>query len=319
MKITGGVMFKPIYFFHGENEFEMNKKIHAISKKHNLTKRTIPEGTGFPEVIMNLNTPSLFEGEILYVVKEDGILRDDEGLEVLKNYINNPSPFACLVLAFPKKVDMRKKIPKYLKKEGYETIFSLMKPRELEKWIKEYFWENGYDITEDTRYFLIEALGNDQILLESEIEKICLYGPEEKTLTINSVKNVITYSIKGNIFQMLDGLMEKNGSKMIQSLDALYKLKEPEVKIIFMVIREFRLLLLAKWLVERKATKDDLVKTLKVHPFVGGRLMMRTKQFSYSVIKNYLNRLYELEEKIKNGKGDSKILLTSTLMAFCNY
>ena len=179
--------------------------------------------------------------------------------------------------------------------------------------------ERGYDITEDTRYFLIEALGDDQILLESEMEKICLYEPEEKTLTINSVKDIITYSIKGNIFQMLDGLMEKNGSKMIQSLDALYKLKEPEVKIVFMVIREFRLLLLAKWLVERKATKDDLVKTLKVHPFVGGRLMMRVKQFSYPVIKNYLNRLYELEEKIKTGKGDSKILLISTLMAFCNH
>ena len=97
-------MFKPIYFFHGENEFEMNKKIHGISEKHNLTERIIPEGTGFPEIIMNLNTPSLFEGEILYIVRDDGILRDDEGLDVLKNYINNPSPFACLILAFPKKV-----------------------------------------------------------------------------------------------------------------------------------------------------------------------------------------------------------------------
>ena len=312
-------MFKPIYFFHGENEFRMNKKIEAISEQHHLTVRTLSEGMGFPEVIMNLNTPSLFEGEILYVVRDDTILKDDEGLDVLKNYINNPSPFACLILAFPKKVDMRKKIPKYLKKEGYETVFSLMKPRELEKWIKEYFWENGYDVTEDTRYFLIEVLGDDQIILESEMEKVCLYGPEEKKLTINSVKDIITYSIKGNIFQMLDGLMEKNGSKMLQSLDALYKLKEPEVKIAFMVIREFRLLLLAKWLVERRGTKDALVKTLKVHPFVGGRLMMRTKQFSYPIIKNYLYRLYELEEKIKTGKGDSKILLTSTLMAFCNH
>lgn len=130
---------------------------------------------------------------------------------------------------------------------------------------------------------------------------------------------MITYSIKGNVFQMLDGLMEKNGSKLIQSLDALYKLKEPEVKIIFIVIREFRLLLLAKWLVERKKSKDDLIKSLKVHPFIGGQLYNRTKQFSFTVIKSYLKRLYELEEKIKTGKGNSKILLTSTLVAFCNH
>ncbi|AMP20739.1 hypothetical protein AZF37_05725 [endosymbiont 'TC1' of Trimyema compressum] len=312
-------MFKPLYFFHGENEFQINKKIHEISEKYNLTEKIMLDEMGFPEVIMNLNTPSLFEGQLLYIVRDEAILKDDEGLDVLINYINNPSPFACLVLAFPKKVDMRKKIPKYLKKEGFETVFSLMKPRELEKWIKEYFWKKGYDITEDTRYFLIEALGDDQILLESEMEKVCLYGPEEKKLTIDSLKDVIAYSIKGNVFQILDGLMEKNGSKMIQSLDALYKLKEPEVKIIFMVIREFRLMLLAKWLVERRGSKDDLIKSLKVHPFVGGRLYTRTKQFSFTVIKSYLNRLYELEEKIKTGKGDSKILLTSTLMAFCNH
>lgn len=310
-------MFKAIYLFHGENEFEMNKKIATIAKENDLTIRLLTDGMGFPEAIMNLNTPSLFEGNLLYVIKDESILKDDSAFDVLKTYIDNPSPFASLVLAFPKKIDMRKKIPKYLKKEGFETVFSLMKPRELEKWIKEYFWDKGYDITEDTRYFLIEALGDDQILLESEIEKICLYEPEDKTLKIDTIKDIITYSIKGNIFQMLDGLMEKNGSKMIQSLDALYKLKEPEVKIVFMVIREFRLLLLARWLVERGHTKDDIVKLLKVHPFVGGRLMTRARQYDFLVIKNYLNELYRLEEKIKTGKGDSKILLASTLMSFC--
>lgn len=181
-KITGGsyVMFKPLYFFHGENEFQINKKIHEISKKYNLTEKIMPDGMSFSEVIMNLNIPSLFEGQLLYIVRDETILKDDKGLDLLKNYINNPSPFACLVLAFPKKMDMRKEINKYLKKEGFETIFSLMKQRELDKWIKEYFWENGHDISEDTRYFLIKALGNDQILLESEMKKICLYMPEEK-------------------------------------------------------------------------------------------------------------------------------------------
>ena len=312
-------MFKSLYFFHTKNEFRMNKKIHEISEKYNLTEKIMPDGMNFPEIIMNLNTPSLFEDQLLYIVRDENILNNDEELDTLINYINNPSPFACLVLAFSKKVDMRKKIPEYLKREGFEVVFSLMKSKELEKWIKEYFWEKGYDVTEDVCYFLIEALGDDQILLENEMKKICLYGPEEKKLTIDSIKDIIAFSIKGNIFQMLDSLIEKNGSKMIQSLDALYKFKESEVKIIFMVIREFRLLLLVKWLVEKRWSKDDIIKSLKVHPFIGTRLYMRIKQFSFIAIKNYLTLLYELEEKIKAGKGDLKILLTSTLMIFCNH
>lgn len=316
---TGGVMFKPLYFFYVENEFQINKKINEISKKYNLIKKNMSDGMGFQEVVMNLKTPSLFEDKSLYIIRDETILEDDKGLDILINYINNPSPFACLVLAFHKKVDMRKKIPKYLRKEGFEIVLSLTKPKNLEKWISGYLLENGYDITEDTCYFLIEAIGDNQILLENEMKKICLYCPEEKKLTIDSVKDVIACNIKGNIFQMLDGLMEKNGNKMMQSLDVLYNLKESEIKIIFIVIREFRLLLLAKWLVERKRSKDDLVKFFKVHPFIGKRLHTRTKQFSFAVIKNYLNLLYEIEEKIKTGKGDFKILLTSTLIAFCNH
>lgn len=307
-------MNQAIYLFYGENEFELKKAIKDMvcQSKANLVE--LEAGYSVSDLIQLLNTPSFFSDKNLYLVEDEGILNSEEDLSILDQYLNNPASFSILVLAFSKKIDQRKKLIKYFKSKQLTKEFTLKKGQSIEKWIKGFFWDKGYDIDQQSIFFLLTSVGENQMLLETELEKIILFAPSEKKLTLKDIKPIVSHHIQGNIFKLLDGMMDKNGDQLINSLENLFKLKEPEVRILFMLIREYRLTLLCKASLKEGLRQDDILKELNIHPFVGRKVIARAGKFTFKELLNSLKTLYELEEKLKTGQGQGKVLLESTLL-----
>jgi DNA polymerase III subunit delta len=303
----------PIVLYYGENEYELNKSIYNLSKETGYSLKEINDGIDFQDLINILNTPALFEGNLIYKITNEAILNDDTNLDALKDYINNPSPFSKgLIIA--KKIDFRKKTSKFFKSNNLLVEFPLRKGPSLRKWIKEHFWNHGYNISDDAVAYLLEVVGENQIMLENELKKIFIYQPENKNISIKDLEILITNNVQSNIFNMLDNMFSDHG-KMLRSLENLFKLKEPEIKIVFMIIRELRIILRTKWFLKEKYSVEKIASILDIRPFIAEKKIILSKKMTFEEVFKYLKLFYEVEERIKSGNGDGKMLLRSLLLS----
>lgn len=300
-----------IVIFYGENEFEIENSINKRREGFEIIE--IEEGIDFADLVNCLNTPALFSGNSLYIIRNESIFKDDEHLDVLTEYLSNPSPFSKCIIAINKKIDTRKKAVKYFKEKGLLFEYGYKKGRMLEKWIKEYIWSKGYSIDNLAITYLIEVVGDKQDMLKSEIEKIFLYEPDNKKIEIELLRKILSNNVESNIFN-LTGSLFKDNDKALRSLDNLIMLKEPIPLIIFMLIRELRILIRCKWLLKEKFREDKIMSTLGIHPYYGKEKLKLVRKITFSDLFKYLKSLYDLEVKIKSGKGDSVILLKATLL-----
>lgn len=303
----------PIVVYYGENEYELNKSIGDLAVETGYSIKEINDGLDFLDLINILNTPALFEGNLIYKITNDIILNDDSNLEVLKEYINNPSPFSK-GLIITKKIDLRKKTSKFFKENNLLLEFPLRKGASLRKWVKEHFWNHGYNISDDAVAYLLEVVGENQVMIENELNKLFIYEPDHKNISIRDLDILITNNVQSNIFNLLDNMFTDHG-KMLKALENLFKLKEPEIKIIFMIIRDLRIILRIKWFLKEKYRDDKIASLLQIHPYVAEKKIELSRKLTFEDVFKYLKLFYEVEEKIKSGNGEGKMLLRSTLLS----
>lgn len=303
----------PIVVYYGENEYELNKSISELAIETGYSLKEINDGLDFLDLINILNTPALFEGNLIYKITNDAILNDDINLEVLKEYINNPSPFSK-GLIITKKIDLRKKTSKFFKENNLLLEFPLRKGASLRKWVKEHFWNHGYNISDDAVAYLLEVVGENQVMIENELNKLFIYEPDHKNITIKDLDILITNNVQSNIFNLLDNMFSDHG-KMLKALENLFKLKEPEIKIIFMIIRDLRIIIRIKWFLKEKYRDDKIASLLQIHPYVAEKKIELSKKLTFEEVFKYLKLFFEVEEKIKSGNGEGKMLLRSTLLS----
>ncbi|MDD2370615.1 MAG: DNA polymerase III subunit delta [Firmicutes bacterium] len=303
----------PIMIYYGENEYELNNSINNLMIETGYALKEINDGLDFQDLIDILNTPSLFEGNLIYKITNDSILNDDRNFDVIKEYLASPSPFSKGVI-IAKKIDFRKKAPKFFKENKMMTEFPLRKGGDLRRWVKEFLWHHGYNITEDAVAYLIEVVGENQIMIENEMKKIFIYEPDHKNLVIKDLDILITNNFQSNIFNLLDNMFTDRG-KMISALENLFKLKEPIILIIYMIIRDLRLIVQMKWYLKEKYNDDKIASLLKMHPYVAKKKIALARKLSFAEVFKYLQLFYDIEEKIKSGRGEGKLLLKSTLLS----
>ncbi len=303
----------PIVVYYGENEYEMNNSINKLSKETGYSLKEISDGIDFQDLIDILNTPALFEGNLIYKITNEAILNDDANIYILKDYINNPSPFSKGLIVV-KKIDFRKKTSKFFKENKLLVEFPLRKGASLRKWIKEHFWNHGYNISDDAVAYLLEVVGENQIMIENELNKFFIYEPDHKNIGIKDLDVLITNNVQSNIFNLLDNMFSDHG-RMLKALENLFKLKEPDIKIVFMIIRELRIILRTKWFLKEKYSEEKIASTLVIPIFSVEKKVKLSKKMSFEEIFKYLKLFYEVEEKIKSGNGDGKMLLRGTLLS----
>lgn len=303
----------PIVVYYGENDYELNKSIINLSKETGYSLKEVNDGIDFLDLINILNTPALFEGNLIYKITNEAILNDDTNLDAIKDYIKNPSPFSKgLIIA--KKIDFRKKTSKFFKENNLLVEFPLRKGVSLRKWIKEHFWNHGYNISDEGVAYLLEVVGENQNMLENELSKFFIYEPDHKNISIKDLDILITNNVQSNIFNLLDNMFIDHG-KMLKALENLFKLKEPEIKIVFMIIRELRIILRTKWFLKEKYSEEKIASILAIPFFSVDKKVKISKKMSFEEIFKYLKLFYEVEEKIKSGNGDGKMLLRGTLLS----
>ena len=87
----------------------------------------------------------------------------------------------------------------------------------------------------------------------------------------------------------------------------LITLREPPMRILFLIARQFNQILQVKELMNQGMEKNGIASKLKMQPFVVGKTMPQAKSFSREQILSYVNLCVDTEEAVKTGRLDERL------------
>lgn len=310
--------FKKAYLICGEEEYlklnYKNQLMKAIVGDDTMNLG-VYEGKNFDvgEVIDTAETFPFFAERRLIVMDSTGLFKS--GGEELAEYMSK-IPDSTIFLFVEQDVDKRSKMYKAVKKNGYICEINRQTEKDLAMWAARIFAHDGKKITNANMSYLIANVGTDMEVLSKEIEKLISYDLEKEVISKEDIDAVCVKQLNVRIFDMVDAISVKNQKK---TLDCYYELiaeKEPPMRILFMVARQFNLILQAKDLSARGMGKDQIASAMGVQGFIAGKSISQSRNFSVAELKAALEESVRTEELIKKGALDENIGVEMLLVKY---
>lgn len=261
---------------------------------------------GLDELMATLTESSLFSNQKVVVVKNPFFLmakvpqKFKKQVEKLTKIIEHLSDLEDVVVfvANYEKIDRRKKISKLLL-EHVNVIETTFKPYEVSGIIKAISKEEGYQITNMALQILIQR--SDQVLdvsLSNYVKLKNIVG-EDKRITETLINENIDRSLSENIFEILTAAFNEKYQEATQRLEDHLREGASAIQLLAIFESQLEFLTCVKVLQNRRWSKDQITKELKVNPY-RVKLALENK-VSLSKLTVLLKQAIELDFGYKNG------------------
>lgn len=271
---------------------------------------------GLDELMATLTESSLFSSKKIVVVKNPFFLmakvpqkykKQIEKLTKIIEHLDDLEDIVAFVANY-EKIDRRKKISKFLL-EHVNVVETALKPYEVSGVIKAISKEEGYQITNMALQILIQR--SDQVLdaaLSNYLKLKNIVG-EDKRITETLINENIDRSLSENIFEILTAAFNKNYQEATQRLDDHLREGASAIQLLAIFESQIEFLTCVKVLQNRRWSKDQITKELKVNPY-RVKLAMENK-VSLEKLASLLKQAIELDFGYKNGtyRGDEFLKL----------
>ncbi len=198
-------------------------------------------------------------------------------------------------------------------------VHTLMLPKgaQLAQRIQELAKQAGGKITPLAADALAGLIGNDPRLADQEIEKLLAYVNYQRPIEMDDVQVVTADTAEGDIFLLVDALGLQQGPRAMAMLQRLLEREDP-MRIFGMVQRQFRLLLQARDVLDRRGGEAEIAKQVRLHPYVAGKILPQARRFKLAELETVFRRLLDLDEGIKTGQFSAELALEMLVAAFTN-
>ena len=200
---------------------------------------------------------------------------------------------------------------KKLLKEKYVYRFQPLNESQLHKWVNDEVKQSGLEIDNQAVKLLISYVGGNLWQLDREVKKLISYARAvtAKTILADYVQLLVPARYDDNIFNLIDALSQKNKKRASRLLRDQLDSGQNEMYLLTMIVRQFKILLQVKEILDKKPGYGHLASLLRIHPFVAQKAAGASKNFSLTQLKNIYQKLLEIDFKIKTGWAKPELLL----------
>jgi DNA polymerase III subunit delta len=179
--------------------------------------------------------------------------------------------------------------------------FMLPRLKDMSGWIVNETKNQGGQIEPRAAEMLKEMVGVDTRQAGMEIAKLLAYANWKRPINSQDVEAVCIMTSQQSVFDFVDALANGNGKNAQHLLHRLLENEDP-FSLWGMVVRQFRLLIQAREILDGRGTKDDVTRALGVHPFVAEKTTQQAARFSIESLENVYHRLLSIDEGVKTGQ-----------------
>ena len=179
--------------------------------------------------------------------------------------------------------------------------FMLPRLKDMTGWIVNETKQQGGQIGPRAAELLKDMVGVDTRQAGMEIAKLLAYVNWARQIRAEDVAAVCVVTSEQSVFDFVDALSGGNG-KSAQHL--LHRLLETEDSFSLwgMVVRQFRLLIQAREILDGRGNKDDVARALGVHPLWLKRRLVRQGGSQWNRSKAFIASCYGLTRGSKLGR-----------------
>ena len=245
-------------------------------------------------------------------------LTDDE-LKSFEEYLDDPSPTTKLLIFVEGKLDSKRRLVKLLKRDAKVFDAVEAKEQELRQYFQKWSQKQGLQFINHSFENLLIKSG----FQFSEIQKNLLFLQSYKADSVieeEDIVNAIPKTLQDNIFDLTQFILTK---KMDQARDLVRDLTlqgEDEIKLIAVMLGQFRTFTQVKILAESGQTESQIASSLGSYlgrtpnPYQIKFALRDSRGLSLSFLKQAISYLIETDYQIKTGLYEKGFLFEKALL-----
>ncbi len=296
--------FKPVYLLYGTESYL--KKLYkdklktAILGDSDEMNYSYFEGKGIDvsKVIAAADTLPFFSNTRLIIIENSGLFKSQSSLA---DYIKS-IPETTRIVFVENEIDKRNRLFKAVKDIGTISEMKGLDEANLKLWIVSLLDKDKKKITGDTIFYLLGKTGTDMENIQNEVEKLSCYAMDREVITAEDIDAVCTTQISGKIFLMIDAIGSRRQQRALELYYDLLALKEKPMSILFLITRQFNILIQVKDLAALGYNNTVISQKTGLMPFTIGKYLSQGKNFTMKTLKEALKNCAEIEEQIKTGR-----------------
>ncbi len=322
----------PVYYiFHGEDDFsieaEIARMVERMGDNGDLnTSRFDGTHTPVSEILgAAIAYPFLADKRLIlvrdllaHIGRRGAGEPGKKALDLLADEIPNLPDWTRLVFIEREKLPDSHPIVKLAQsdKRGYEKCF--MPPPDSTDWIiRRAKQAYGAHIEPSAAAALAAVTSGDLRRADNELLKLVAYA-DRRPITEADVALLTPYVTEAKLFDMVDALAEGRADRAIALLHRLLEQQQDIFGIYGMIVRQFRLMLLAREALDdgkKPAQMADILGTKST--FVAEKTARLARMFTLAQLETVYRRLRDCDEGMKTGRIDP-ILALDLLIASVN-
>lgn len=301
--------FRPVYLLFGEEDYLKNQYKNRLRKAILSEEDTMNfssfEGrtTDVRKLIDQAETLPFFAEHRMILIEDSGFFKNAS--PELAEYI--PQIPAETILVFVEKdVDKRGKLYKAVQKRGRAVELGRQDEKTLQSWVLGMLKKEKRAITRDALALFLEKAGNDMENIANELEKLLTYTYGKEAVEYSDVEDICTVTTESRVFEMIRAVAEKKQKEALDLYYDLLSLKEPPMRILFLIARQFNQMMQIKDLRERGYGASEIASKAGIAPFIVKKSLAQASHFEMDELCGAVKDCVEAEEAVKTGRlGDS--------------
>ena len=240
-------------------------------------------------------------------------IRDKKDIERWQKIVENVPPSTILMLEFPTILVKKKEwmwkayadhtwLAKWAERKDdwfFFKEFRIPSRRELPVRIIQMAKDEGGQIENHAADELAHLTGDDILLIRQEVKKLCMYVNGERSITAADVRLLCSTIPEEDVFAMVDAFALGDAPKALHHLKLMFA-NQDYVRVFSMIVRQFRLLLLAKEALQ-EGSEGSVASRIGEREFVAQKAIQQSKRFTFEELENIYRALYDMDGDVKRG------------------
>ncbi len=309
--------FSRAYLIYGEEAYlkkQYKDKLRAaLSTEGDTMNASFFQGKETnPLALIDLSeTMPFFAERRLILVEDSGFFKG--GAEELADYMEHVPETSVFVFS-ETDVDKRSRMYKALKKYGIVVEFSTQSEELLTKWMLGRLKRENKNITKAAMQEFFERVGTDMGTLDREMEKLICYCMDRDVIERTDVESICPQAVNNRIFDMVSAIVECKSKEALEMYYDLLALKEPSMRILYLITRQYNILLQLKDLKRRGVSRADMARAVGIPPFALNKSLAQASRLSSETILHILTISIEQEEAVKTGRMNERIAVEMVIL-----
>lgn len=310
-------VYSPVYLMGGDEKYLVHQFKHKlleavtdvtdsmnyqVFKGENATVSAIADSA--------LAMPFFAERRVL-LIEDSGFFK--KGNEELEELIQN-IPETTVMIFVEDNIDKRTKLYKAVGAKGTIALFDTPDEKMLIGWLRSLFKADNIAVSDQILRYIIENVGADMLTLSNEVEKLKCYCIEKGRVEQADVQGLSVSQIESKIFDMMDALSKKDKRVAIELYSDLLALREPAMRILFLIARQYNILLKTKLALQYGRSNGEIASAVKIPPFTVKKYVELCKGYEYEQLKANVELCLKADAQIKTGELADKMAVELLIM-----